>query len=307
MERLKHIGVDSFFTEKKHLLDTFDSAKQKGSDDAVKTDHGFVAENSIRNWLRSFLPKRFGVCKGYIITHDLEYAGPLEEWDVVVYDAIESPILFTREASDGDDHVERRAIPVEYVRSIVEVKSALNPKSTKEVVKKLRKLKPFLGKNESPDYSKYLCSPFICSAIFFETNVRSLSEYRKSLDNLASLFTEQAVIPFIGAFVLRSQKEPSHSGWLRPLISETPIDFPNIMEMSSKFEYQDGSHGAFGCQVWCVNEYPTFLFEFMAFLKGKKKKRAASFYGLDLGKPRGSKLFSDRESKVIHKGKIIKA
>ncbi|MFZ2634279.1 MAG: hypothetical protein WA081_17835 [Desulfosalsimonadaceae bacterium] len=63
--RLKnHIGVDSFFAERAKILDTYDQAKKQANEDQVKTDHGIVAEALVRDWLRAFLPKRFGVCKG---------------------------------------------------------------------------------------------------------------------------------------------------------------------------------------------------------------------------------------------------
>lgn len=48
VERKKHIGVDSFFAEKKRILDAYDRAKDQARDDAVKTEHGFVAEDLIR-------------------------------------------------------------------------------------------------------------------------------------------------------------------------------------------------------------------------------------------------------------------
>jgi hypothetical protein len=107
-KRLKHVGVDAFLAQRKGLLDEYDKAKQQITDDPVETDHGVVAEGLIKTWLCSFLPKKFGVAKGYIITTNLEYEGPLEEWDIIIYDALESPILFTRGTTNQGN--ERRAI-----------------------------------------------------------------------------------------------------------------------------------------------------------------------------------------------------
>ena len=87
----------------------------------------------------------------------------------------------------------------------------------------------------------------------------------------------------MGAFVLRSQRESSHSAWLRPHVSDTLIHFPDIVEMSSSFQYPNGKYGAFGCLGWGVNEYPTFIFDFMQLIKGKMKKGVSSFYGKDYG------------------------
>ncbi len=85
MARLKHIGVDAFQAEREKLLDAFARAKKQASDDTVKTEHGNVGEAAFRIWLEGFLPKRYGVTKGYIITRSLEYDGGLEEWDVLIY------------------------------------------------------------------------------------------------------------------------------------------------------------------------------------------------------------------------------
>ncbi|MFP4088475.1 MAG: DUF6602 domain-containing protein [Desulfobacteraceae bacterium] len=101
MERKKHVGVDSFFAEKKRLLDHYDQAKIQAADDAVITEHGFVAEDLAREWLTSFLPKKFGVCKGYIITHNLEYTGNLESTDNICTQSAQSGTTVNFQISRG--------------------------------------------------------------------------------------------------------------------------------------------------------------------------------------------------------------
>ncbi len=64
---------------------------------------------------------------------------PLEEWDIIIYDALESPILFSKESSN-------QAIPIEYVRAVIEVKATLNPKNAKLATNKIIKLKHFIGR-----------------------------------------------------------------------------------------------------------------------------------------------------------------
>ena len=95
----------------------------------------------------------------------------------------------------------------------------------------------------------------------------------------------------MGALVLRSQKEPSHTGYLQALQSEQKIEWPVQLEMSNEFKYENGNYGTFGCASYGVNQYPTFVFDFLAFIKGTKTKNVSSFYGLDLGRPEGSRLF----------------
>ena len=290
-KRRKHIGVESFLAERKKLLNAYDLVKQQTNDDPVKTDHGVAAEALVRDWLSTFLPQRFGVCKGYIITSNLDYEGPLEEWDVIIYDAIESPILYTRETKGQLEAEKRRAIPVEYVRAVIEVKATLTPAMVKKSTNKILKLQQFMGTNESVEYPQYLCHPFVCTAIYFETNVKDLKEYRKALDNFIPILNTPPMLPFIGALVLRSQREQSHSGYLHPMHSDKKISMPDVCEMSSGFQYPDGKYGIFGCLSYGVNFYPAYIFDFLAFIKDKKSDRVASFYGLDFENAQGSMLF----------------
>ncbi len=92
----EHVGVDALLAERKELLDRYDAVKMKGGYDAVESQHGNAAEDYFRAFLTEFLPKKYGVTKGHVITPGLGYAGDLEGWDVIIYDALESPILFDR-------------------------------------------------------------------------------------------------------------------------------------------------------------------------------------------------------------------
>jgi len=280
--------VEAFLAERRGLLDSFDKAKRSTAEDSVRTAHGTVAENLIRLWLSSFLPKRFAVTKGYMITTNLEYQGPLEDWDILVYDALEAPILFHREG-EGES---RRAIPIECVRGVIEVKAALNPEGAERAAEKLARLKNFIGQSQSIEYPEFLCPPFVCGAIFFETDVKSLREYRRALDRLAVLSYSEPALQFMGALILRSQVQNAHSGYLHALISETPIEWADRFEMSSPFQYPDGRFGAFGCLAYCVNNFQRYIFDLLMCIKGAKKTNtASSFYGLDFENVIGSRLF----------------
>lgn len=294
-ERLKHIGLDSFFAERDKLLNAYGEAKKQVGDDAVKTEHGVTGEAAVRKWMQSFLPKRFGVCKGYIITTNLEFEGALEEWDVLVYDAMESPVLFTRGPGDADNAESKRAIPVEHVRAVIEVKATLSPTMAKKCTDKLLKLDQYFGDNRDSEYPQYLSHPFVCAALFLETKVDTLAQYRRALDNLTVLYQRESMKSFMGGLVVRSQRNNDHSGYLKPLWSKDPVSFPDVFEMSSRFKYHDGTHGVFGTLIWCVNNYPMFLFDFLALIRGTRSNKVSSFYGLDLEKTEGSRLFRQRQ------------
>jgi hypothetical protein len=161
----------------------------------------------------------------------------------------------------------------------------------KKSTNKILKLQQFMGTNTSVAYPQYLCHPFICTAIYFETNVKNLKEYRKALDNFIPILNTPPMLPFIGAIVLRSQREQSHSGYLQAMQSDKKISWPGVFEMSSDFQYPNGKYGTFGCLSYGVNSYPTYIFDFLAFIKGTKTNRVSSSYGLDFENPQGSRLF----------------
>jgi hypothetical protein len=84
MTTSEHVGLTALESERAKLLSEYDTALQQGSDDAVRTEHGVSCEAHFRTFLGQFLPRKYGVTKGYIITPDLAYAGPLEEWDIII-------------------------------------------------------------------------------------------------------------------------------------------------------------------------------------------------------------------------------
>lgn len=288
-KRLKHIGVDAFLAERKRLLDSYDQAKAKMSDDPVKVDHGTNAEVIFRDWLNSFLPKRFAATKGYIITHSLNYDGPLEEWDILIYDALEAPILFYK--NSGDKGQPRQAIPIEHVRGVLEVKATLNPKNAQLATRKLTHLKHFIGLNSSHEYPEHLCEPFVCGVVFFETAVANLKTYRCALDHLSTIFQQEPLLPFMGGLILRSQSQAEHSGYLQAMISDNPLDFSDEFEFSSEFQFSTGQYGCIGCFSYSVNNYQNFIFDLLASIKGAKTNSVSSFYGLDFENVQGSRLF----------------
>ena len=290
--RLKHVGVECCTAERVSLLSQYDTAKLQTGDDPVQVDHGHVAESVFREWLGRFLPKRFGVTKGYIITHDLDYDAPLEEWDIIIYDHLESPVLFVRDTSGSQGLDGRRAIPVEHVRGVLEVKATLNPAMAKKVYAKLAGLKSHVGIDDSADYPKYLSPPFVCGGIFFETKVSSRDEYRRSLDVLAPL--GDSGLPCIGFLVLRSQTTPDHCAHLSFVRSATPLDWPDTFEMSSGHRCEDGGYECLGSLIgWGANHFYPYLFRLLNCLRGVHRAGVPSFYGIDYKNNEGSRLFSN--------------
>lgn len=128
--------------QKKELLDEFDAGKRKAKGHEVQTYHGRVAESVFRNWLIEFLPKRFGVTSGYVASQGQRGETKFPHFDVIIYDQLDAPILWVEGHPDVSESGKSRAIPAEYVRAILEVKSTYNSTESKDAIEHLRDLEP---------------------------------------------------------------------------------------------------------------------------------------------------------------------
>jgi hypothetical protein len=81
-------GWKQFLTSRKELLDAFDRAREKARAHEVETFHGKVAEAELRNWLRTFLPRRYGVTPGYIVSPGLKGTQKTPHFDVIIYGSV---------------------------------------------------------------------------------------------------------------------------------------------------------------------------------------------------------------------------
>ncbi len=217
MARTEHVGIDLLVEGRTRLLAEYDSFVREGKCDYAKTAHGVSAESLFRRFLRDFLPKKFGVTKGYIITPDLDYDSKhLEEWDIVIYDALESPILHTRRDPEERDDAGKLAIPIEYVRAIIEVKATLNGPSVKSAVDKLLRLQKFPKTFDcDKQQPKGLPNRFTSAVVFYETKVTSATTYSNALTAFEPLFQYGDMDPlFLGGLIIRAQSMPERSGGL---------------------------------------------------------------------------------------------
>lgn len=82
------------------LIDEYDAARDRARSYEVETVHGTVAQAALRDWLSTFLPKRYGVCSGYIVSQAAGDDEKLPEYDVIVYDCLNAPVLWV------DDHAD---------------------------------------------------------------------------------------------------------------------------------------------------------------------------------------------------------
>jgi len=140
------IGWNEFITNKISMLASFEEAKKQNIHRPTQTDKGKVAEAAMRQWLTQFLPKKYAVTSGYIISQGIQAENKLLHYDVIVYDALNAPILWVEKNADNSEQGKVRAIPVENVCCVLEVKSTFNKESCREAKSKLWELAPLLKK-----------------------------------------------------------------------------------------------------------------------------------------------------------------
>ncbi len=163
-------GWRQVLTARKKMLDAYDRARDQARSHAVETYHGNVAEAVVRNWLAGFLPKRYGVTSGYVVSPGMPSTERTPHFDVIIYDQIESPILWIEEDPDTSPHGRSLAIPVEHTRAVLEVKSSFSLKTVREATEHLEELLPLLQSCDLPTepYKLSLPRTFCCGCVFFE-------------------------------------------------------------------------------------------------------------------------------------------
>jgi len=150
------------------MLYQVDIARKQSCGHIVEAWHGRVAEAVFREWLAQFLPKRFAVTSGYIISQAFTETAPTPHYDVIIYDQLAAPILWVERSPDSSVLGRAVAVPAEHVAAVIEVKSALTPATARDSVRKLREIQPLVLRHDDPDpYHFYLPQHFSCGVVFF--------------------------------------------------------------------------------------------------------------------------------------------
>jgi hypothetical protein len=204
-KRYGMFGWKEFHRNRKDILVEFDRAKEYNSSRPVQTEHGNAGEAELRRWLSGYLPTRFGVTSGYVIPDVVVGSYELYHFDVIIYDAVASPVLWIDGDRDSSDQGRRRAIPAKHVRSVFEVKASLSTESAKDAVKKLGQLNPL---------ATYLPSAFSCNTLFYELDV-SLVEKQNILPNL---IPASPIVGYWGGVVLRCLLDDEMTGLLEVVL-----------------------------------------------------------------------------------------
>jgi hypothetical protein len=264
-------GWRQFLTTKTRMLAAYDIAKEQGSNSHVKTRHGLVAEAEFRKWLSEFLPKRYGVTSGFIISPGISSAEHMVHYDVIIYDQLESPVLWVEDNPDSSGQGRSLAIPVEYVRAVIEVKSAFNKQSAKKAVEQLSRLKPLLARVD-PANSRgklYLPANFFCATVFFELR----KEDEKDFAALDELVNATMIRRFFGGIILRAETEHKlDSGKIFFRNQDVAVEPNNNTSLafwstSKCLKYKDDSYFSLLLN-YSETYFSEFAFDILALLKG---------------------------------------
>ena len=281
-------GWEQFLGAKKEMLDRYDKAKGDAKAEKVQTSHGVVGEAHVRDWLRDFLPKRYGVTSGSIVSQGQTDKTKLPQFDVIIYDQIESPTLWIKGSPDTRPGKESRAIPAEYVRCVLEVKSAFNSESVSEALKHLADLDPLLADVDSlasGPFKKFLPPRFFTAVVFFELR----DENRNAWAQLFKFVPETLKRGWPIGLILRGDGlRPEFAATIRLTRSaeSPPMPIERLgRDLLAPIVLSDsrplaGTYGA-AQLTWTSNEFAEFAFDLLAILNGTYQPgRSSSSHGM---------------------------
>ncbi|BDY05268.1 DUF6602 domain-containing protein [Ferrimonas sp. YFM] len=200
-ERYYTAGWKKFELNRRGMLAQYDLAKFENENRPLQTEHGVIAESTLRNWLIECLPEEYGVTSGFIIPPIVEPSDYTEyHFDVIIYEKKGCPVLWQSHNSDLASQGQHKAIPLRYVRCVLEVKAAFNAKNAKSARDGLERLR---------NIGSRFSSGFKTAVVFFESQLSK----RNSITPLAKLVGETGDRLFDFGCVLRCDKNFEVSGF----------------------------------------------------------------------------------------------
>jgi len=192
-------------------------AKLKTNSKAIKHPgaKGDTTELNWIEWLRSYLPKRYTVDKGFVVDHEGSLS---QQIDVIIYDTQYCPFIFNK---DGVKY-----IPAESVYAVFEVKQTLNAEYIKyasEKAKSVRVLKrttkPISGaeRDLKPKTPKnIICGLLSTNSSWIKDEANHIasnlvSDINSRLDYICSLKTKSYRLQFLKDKVSVEQSENNES------------------------------------------------------------------------------------------------
>jgi hypothetical protein len=280
-------GWKQLLTGRQKILDAYDRAREQAQAHEVETYHGRVAEAEFRRWLSDFLPKRYAVTSGYIVSAGLRSKDKIPHFDVIIYDYLESPVLWIEDNPDSSEQGWSLAIPVEHVRAVLEVKSRFYTKAVKDAIEHLSDLRPLMNAVDQPSerYKLHLSPKFCCGVVFAELRMDDASSDLA----LRTMVNGVSLRSFLGGLVLRGE---GHTAPLTGRIALTQSEEAQDLKLHGKpghllkwgmtktVELAEEVH--IGATInWAEYHFAQFAFDLIAMIQGTYQPgRLSSFYGL---------------------------
>jgi hypothetical protein len=280
-------GWKQFLTSRAEMLDAYDRARIKAKSHEVETFHGKVAEAELRKWLAGFLPRRYGVTSGYIVSPGLKSTEKTPHFDVIIYDQLESPVLWIEDFPDTSSQGRSLAIPVEYVRCVLEVKAKFSSTTAGDAIEHLADLLPLMGGPDASQekYKLHLPPTFCCGIVFFELR----QEQQFSEAAMKKILEAIRLRGFFGGIVLRGEGHSKDvTGKISLLQSETPIESmigehkSSLLNfgMAESTQFENNQHFS-TMMMWAEPNFSQFGFDLIAMMQGTYEVgRLSSFHGM---------------------------
>jgi len=220
-------GWKEFYRNRKDILTEYDKILEQNENRPVKVAHGIGVEAYLRKLLSEFLPKKFGVTSGYIIPDLYTEVKLLYHYDIIIYDVLESPVLWTEGNQDDSEQGKYRAIPAKHVIALYEVKSRLTKANVKNVIEKL---------NQIQDFSDQLHTNYSCGIILVELKIADVN--KEAI--LKQLLKLSEVYKCSGGMILRYEGDESLTGKIDLLDYEgLGLENNHLIPLAKPFEDLD--------------------------------------------------------------------
>ena len=200
-------GWKEFHRNRKDILAEFDKILEQTANRPIQVAHGQGVEAYIRKWLAEFLPKKYAVTSGYIIPNLYDDSGKIYHYDIIIYNYLEAPVLWTEGNQDNSEQGKYRAIPAKYVIAVYEVKARLTKSNATDALSKL---------NQTKDFSDQLNKNYSCGVIFID--LKKSDKNKESI--LKELYKGVNVIGFSGGLVLRFEEDDTCTGLITSFNTE---------------------------------------------------------------------------------------